>query len=128
MEETTMNPFKEQPLRQQGFFRRLFGRPVPENAYIAVENLLARNDWNSVHEGQISNAVRLHGVKKFEHSRAIEIYEKALADFLGDEALSGTEVKSLLQLQRLLGIKNADLEELNRESFILPTGEPSQMY
>ena len=109
-----MNPFKEQPLREQGFFRRLFGRPVPENAYIAVENLLACNDWNSLHEGHISNAVRSHNVKKFEHSRAIEVYEKALTDFLGDEALSDTEVQSLLKLQRLLGIKNADLEEIEQ--------------
>ncbi len=114
MEESTMNPFKEQPLMEQGFFRRLFGRPIPENAYIAVENLLAQNDWNSVHEGHISNSIRAHGVKRFDHLRAIEIYEKALADFLGDEALSVTEVQNLLQLQRLLGITNADLEEIER--------------
>lgn len=110
-----MNPFKEQPLRKQGFFRRLFGRPIPENAYIAVENLLARDDdWNSLHEGHISNLIRAHGVKNFDHSRAAKIYEKALTEFLGDEALSDSETQNLLQLQRLLGITNADLEEIEK--------------
>jgi hypothetical protein len=115
MEESTMNPFKEQPLRQPGFFRRLFGRPIPENAYIAVENLLARDDdWNSLHEGHVSNLLRAHGVKNFDHSRATKIYEKAVAEFLGDEALSDSETQNLLQLQRLLGITNADLEEIEQ--------------
>ena len=92
-----MNPFKEQPLRQPGFFRRLFVRPIPENAYIAVENLLAReDDWNSLHEGHVSNLLRAHGLKRFDHSRATKIYEKALTEFLGDEALSDSEMQNLL--------------------------------
>jgi len=39
--ERTMNGFEEQPLKEPEFFGRLIGRPVPENAFVERQNLLA---------------------------------------------------------------------------------------
>jgi hypothetical protein len=114
-----MTPFQEKPLMEQGFFRRLFGKPVPENAYIALENLLAHNNWSNLHEGHVSDILRSHGLKRFDHARAIEIYKKAFAKFVEDETITDAETENLARLRDLLGIKNSDVDEIERQ-FVHP--------
>jgi hypothetical protein len=109
-----MGPFEERPLHKKGFFHRLFRMADSENAYISVENLLAKRNWNDLDEGQISNILRDHGLKQFDHSKAVKIYEKAFVHFLADRALSDDEVRHLFRLQQLLGIGNDDLEQIER--------------
>src|SRR5689334_6035357 len=93
--QSTVNPFQEQPLIAPGFFRRLFGRPVPENGYIAVENLLAHKAWHDLHEGDISSVLLAHGVKRFDRVRALKLFETALTTFLQDTALTDAEADNL---------------------------------
>ena len=110
-----MTPFQEKPLMEQGFFRRLFGKPVPENAYIALKNLLAHNNWSNLQEGHVSDILRSHGLKRFDHARSIEIYKKEFAKFVEDETITDAETENLARLRGLLGIKNSDVDEIERQ-------------
>jgi len=110
-----MNPFQEKPLVEQGFFRRLLGKPVLENAYIELENLLARNNWIDLHEGHISDILRSHGLKRFDHSRAIEMYKRAFVKSVEDEVINDSETENLAHLRDLLGIKNSDVDEVEKQ-------------
>jgi Chloroplast envelope transporter len=110
-----VNPFQEKPLIEQGFFRRLFGKPVPENAYIALENLLARNNWNELHEGHVTDILRCHGLKRVDHTRALDIYKTAFSNFIEDEAVTDSEAQSLARLRDLLGIRNSDADEIEKQ-------------
>jgi hypothetical protein len=109
------NAFNVRPLIAPGFFRRLFNRPVPENGYIALENLLATRPWAELHYGHVEEALRTHGVRSMNRKRAKALYGAAVAAFAGDDVVTDAEGADLLRLRNLLGVNDDDAQEVERE-------------
>lgn len=109
------NVFAVRPLVRPGFFRRLFNLPAPENGYVALENLLASRAWSAIHEGDVAAALQAHGVTSLDRDRAKALYAQALAAFAADDIVSEEEAAGLQRLRELLGIRDADAEEVERE-------------
>ncbi|HYR27964.1 MAG TPA: hypothetical protein VEU30_05830, partial [Thermoanaerobaculia bacterium] len=109
------NAFAVRPLVRPGFFRRLFNLPEPENGYIELENLLATRRWNDVHDGDVAQALQAHGVKALDRRRAKAMYGRALAAFAADDVLTDGETADLQRLRNMLGIRDVDAEEVERE-------------
>ena len=107
--------FTVRPLMQPGFFRRLFQRPVPENGYIELENLLASRAWGEMHAGHVEQALRAHGVRSMDRSRAKAMYGKAILAFISDDVLTDAEATDLQHLRTLLGIGDAEAAEVECE-------------
>ena len=77
--------------------------------------IFSRNNWNELHEGHITDILRCHGLKRFDHTRALDIYKTAFAKFIGDEAVTESEAQSLARLRDLLGIRNSDADEIEKQ-------------
>ncbi|HEX8618203.1 MAG TPA: hypothetical protein VF911_11510 [Thermoanaerobaculia bacterium] len=103
------------PFVRPGLFRRLFNLPAPENGYVALENLLATRAWSDIHEGDVAAALQAHGVRSLARVRAKELYARALASFAADDVVTDAEADGLQRLRNLLGIRDVDAEEVERE-------------
>lgn len=108
------NPFSQRPLEEQGTLGRLLGRAHPENAWIAVENVLATNDWNAINASHIAAALQEHGVEEVDREKAKELYAQAVRSFLKDDEVSDAEAAGLERLRALLSLSDSELAELQQ--------------
>lgn len=110
------NAFAVHPLVRPGFFRRLLNRPDPQNGYIELENLLATRSWKAIDPGDVAQALQPHGVHRLDGTRAKTLYGKALAAFASDDVLTDAEVADLRRLRDVLGLRDADAQEVERQT------------
>jgi hypothetical protein len=108
------NPFSPRPLENPGLVGRLLGRAHHENAWIAVENLLATSDWNAIDASHIAAALREHGVKEADREKAKELYAQAIRSFLRDDDITDEEADGLSRLRDLLSLTDSDLADIER--------------
>jgi hypothetical protein len=114
--------FTPKPLVQPPLFRRLLGKPDPENGYVEVENLLASRAWDSIHEGNIEDLLRRHGVIAADRNRLKQIYSTALRACIEDDELTPEEVGQLDRLRKLLSISDSEVQEVE-EAVVHPRYE-----
>ena len=88
---------------------RLRSRPRPDLAIRALESLLAYAAPEDVTPTDLSRALEAYGVQGMA-ARAVlvQLWKKALASFLADDALTDAEIAYLEQLRRALGLSEAE--------------------
>ena len=106
-----VNPFTVRELESPGLIGKLLGRDHRDNAYIALENLLAAKDWSSVTTGDVTAVLREHGAKEVDRAKAKELYAKELRAFIADETIADDEAAALLRLRDLLGLTDLEVGE-----------------
>lgn len=110
-------PFDIQPATKTSFLQRLRGRRPVENAFVEVNNLLARVDRvRSVSHDQLEAIARTYGVDLSE--RFAGGFEKLYRDYLvfclSDRRLTEEEVADLAHLQRILGLTTECVDTIHR--------------
>jgi hypothetical protein len=109
------NPFERRELKEPSFFRRIFGRPLPDNGYIELGNILAGEDWAKLHEGHTSAALLRHGVIAADREKLRSIFRKAVVHFVQDLQFDAGEIRRLDELKNILGLSRRDLDTVTRE-------------
>src|SRR5687767_10945437 len=110
-----MNGFEEQPLKEPGFFGRLIGRPVPENAFVELQNLLATTPIGEISPRAVQGIFDRAGLEPSRaHPRLKEIYSRVLSHFAGDLDISDAEVADLRKLKLMLGLTDRDVTDCER--------------
>src|SRR4051794_10871487 len=107
-------PLAVRELQRAGLLQRCLGRPLTENAYIEIENLLASKRWTDISADEILALLRKHGATRFERQRAKQLFEKALQTCVTDDVITDEEVVGLDRLQDLLGLRDEDVREIQR--------------
>tara|TARA_B110000114_G_C15039629_1_gene376457 strand:+ start:85 stop:1170 length:1086 start_codon:yes stop_codon:yes gene_type:complete len=111
-----MEIFKLKPLKEPSFFQKLFKKEPSENAFIEVNNLLAKNqsDIEKISLDniiEISNKYKTNLKHKFKRYR-IELFSDFLHYCLVDDKLEDFEVKQLEHLRDILMLKMLDVDEI----------------
>jgi hypothetical protein len=106
------NPFTTRPIEERGLLGRIFVREDAENGYLALENLLAANDWSAIDTSQVTAVLREHGVTEVDREKVKAIYGRALLAFVTDENLTDDEADGLLRLRDLLGLRDFDVSDV----------------
>jgi hypothetical protein len=105
-------PLARRELHTPGLMRRWFGRPLPTNAYVEIENLLASRHWTDIEPEQIHELLRKHGAKGLDKARAKLLFEKALQTCVMDDMITNEEIVGLDRLQDLFGLRDQDVREI----------------
>src|SRR5947208_7654666 len=107
-------PLAVRELQRAGLLHRCLGRPVVENAYIEIENLLASKRWTDIDPDEVFRLLRKHGATRFDRHRAKQLFEKALQTCVTDDVITDEEVVGLDRLQDLLDLRDDDVREIQR--------------
>lgn len=111
-----MNGFQITQLKNPGFVDRLFRRKPKENAYIEIQNKLAKvpiRDLPTDAVERVLTEYRLSFREARPHLR--ELYAKVLTHFVEDRELSDHEVDALKRLRDLFGLTDGDVAEAEKE-------------
>ena len=112
------NLFTIQELQSSTFFQRLLKKAPKVNAFIEVNNLLARS--KSVKEIKIDDIEEISARYNVDlHSTFIEqfkgLYERYLKKCFEDEVLTDNEIEELNHLRDILILKDYDVSELHEK-------------
>lgn len=107
-------PLAVRDLSDPGLLRRWTGRPLPENACVEIENLLALKAWIDIEPDEIVALLKKHGSTSLKPEWAKKLFEKALQTCVMDDVITPEEVVGLDRLQDLLGLRDKDVREIQQ--------------
>lgn len=113
-------PFRPENLPRRSFFERLFRRPTPTRARVAVKNLIASTPAAQIGAGAI-DWIRKENCLSQRDWAAVRhgVFSAAYRACVEDDVLSESETRHLADLRRLLDIGEDLVMELERDT-ILP--------
>lgn len=109
--------YTEKPLRKPGFFQKVLGYKIKENALIELNNLLATRELlqltvEDVH--QIATRYQVNFQADFDQELP-DFYKIFLQSCLEDKFLSDAEFEALRHLKFLLGLNDKEVEMIHQE-------------
>jgi hypothetical protein len=114
-----MDGLQALPLSPTGFFNRLLGRPNKKNAYVELNNLLAR--VSEPLEVTIENIAEIEArynvslIRKFR-AELDGIYAGHIKACLADRKLADDEITGLVHLKTILGFNDSAAAELENQA------------
>jgi hypothetical protein len=109
--------YKKLPLKDQGFFERLFGKQPKENAFIEVNNLLSDKSLQAVTIEDVQNILSKYKVCLYsaEQSRLGSLYSDYLRHCLTDKMLTEDEVDELAHLKAVLHLNDQTISHIHNQ-------------
>lgn len=108
-----MNGCEVVELRRPGFFYRLLGRKLKDNAYLEIQNLLAKAPIGQMAPESVTETLGSYGIALASAvPRLKELYATVLRYFLRDSDLSDAELEDLRRLRNLFGLTDQDVKEV----------------
>src|SRR5688572_20774567 len=107
--------FKEIPKRSPGFLQKLMKKEPVENAFVELNNLLARRDLKDISHSDIqaiSVKYKVDFYKKFSN-KIKDLYRTLLTSCLTDNKLTTEELEELKKLKTFLSLKDKDIEDIH---------------
>jgi hypothetical protein len=110
-----MPTFEKQALQKPGFFRRLLGIPLKENAFREINNLLAEKAVQDISAEEIQAILARYKLKDPDPSAFKVILQPLYSDYLMDATIDAAEEANLEHLQKIFPISGELLSETRAE-------------
>jgi len=107
-----MNPYQPKAPTKRNLFQKLFNVEPQDNAYIAINNLLATKRVLTIERSEIQDILKKYGVEEASRSHKEELMKPLLAHVLLDGVIDEKERKQLRHLCHILNAEEKLVERL----------------
>jgi hypothetical protein len=107
--------FPRVQLEKLSFFRRLFAKPLPENGYLELQNLLHERQARDIAPELLTATLDSHGVRTPDRERFKDFYRAAVTAAAEDDILTEEECRELADLRALFGLTDREVNEVQQQ-------------
>lgn len=109
--------FKYKELIKPSFFQNLFKTPPKENAFIEINNLLAKKDIKDITYNEVASILHKYMIPSLKdcYSYLEKMYEEYLTCCLSDKLLSDDEIERLKHLKTILFLNDKQVSIIHNK-------------